>query len=182
MTTEPPPRRRMKGSAARVICSEPNTLTSTILRQTVRSTSSKLWNTSGRKALLTRTSTPPNSSPAADIRRAQASASTMLVDTAIARAPRPVTSPSTSSRFDWRRAASTRSAPVCCQRPSGLATQARADAGHHAHLARQQPGRRGPPTRRRSQSSWAKRRAGRRRGRRAIRAAVTGGWDDRRQR
>ncbi len=111
ITTEPPPRRRMNGSAARVICSDPKTLTSMILRHTVRSTSSKLWKTSGRNALFTRTSTPPNSSAAAAMRRAQASGSTMLVATVMARAPMPATSARTSSSVDWRRAASTRSAP-----------------------------------------------------------------------
>ncbi len=54
---------------------------------------------------------PPNSSAPAAMRRAHASASAMLVDTVMARAPSSVTSAATSSRLDWRRAASTRSAP-----------------------------------------------------------------------
>ena len=54
---------------------------------------------------------PPNSSAPAAIRRAQASGSVMSVGTAMARAPMADTSARTSSRVDWRRAASTRSAP-----------------------------------------------------------------------
>ena len=82
-----------------------------ILRQRARSTSSKLWKAPKRKALLTSTSMPPNSSTPAAIRRAQASASVMLVGTTMARAPMPATSARTSSRVAWRRAANTRSAP-----------------------------------------------------------------------
>ena len=123
ITTEPPPRSRMAGSAARVICSEPKRFVSMILRQMARSTSSKLWKASKRKALFTNTSMPPNSSAPAAIRRAQASGSVMSVGTAIARAPSADTSARTSSRVDWRRAASTRSAPcaasaVAAWRPS----------------------------------------------------------------
>ncbi len=111
ITTEPPPRARMAGSAARVIWSEPNRLVSMILRQMARSTSSKLWKASKRKALLTSTSMPPNSSTPAAIRRAHASGSVMSVGTVMARAPMSDTSARTSSRVDWRRAARTRSAP-----------------------------------------------------------------------
>ena len=82
-----------------------------ILRQSARSTSSKLWKASNRKALFTSTSIPPNSSVATAIRRAQASGSVMLVGTVMARAPMSATSARTSSSVDWRRAASTRSAP-----------------------------------------------------------------------
>ena len=69
MTTEPPPRARMWGRAARVIWSEPKRLVSMILRQMARSTSSKLWKASKRKALFTSTSTPPNAAAAASIKR-----------------------------------------------------------------------------------------------------------------
>src|SRR6185312_8757571 len=110
-TTDPPPRPRRCGSAAFVIWSEPKRLTSMILRQMARSTSSKLWKTSLRNALFTTTSIPPNSSAAAAMSAAQASGSTMLVGTARPRAPSAVTSVSTSSRFASRRAASTTSAP-----------------------------------------------------------------------
>ena len=74
MTTEPPPRSRMDGKAARVIWSDPKRLVSMILRQMARSTSSKLWKASKRKALLTSTSMPPKASVALAIRRAHASA------------------------------------------------------------------------------------------------------------
>ena len=82
-----------------------------ILRHLARSTSSKLWKASKRNALFTSTSIPPNSSVAAAISRAQASGSVMSVGTAMAREPPGATSARTSSSVDWRRAASTRSAP-----------------------------------------------------------------------
>ena len=71
-----------------------------IFRHMARSTSSKVWKTSMRNALLTSTSMPPNSSAPTSIRRAQASASVTLVDTATTRDPISRTSAATSSRFD----------------------------------------------------------------------------------
>ena len=173
ITTEPPPRSRMAGRAARVICSEPKRLVSMILRQMARSTSSKLWKASKRNALLTSTSMPPNSSAPAAIRRAQASASVMSVGTAMAGAPSADTSASdvVEGRLAPRRQHQV--GPVRGQRPRRLAAQARADARHHAHLARQQPGRGRPSPLRSSQSSWAQRRAAAAHGRPAIRAGVT---------
>lgn len=111
ITTDPPPRSRMEGRTALVICSEPKRFTSMILRQMDRSTSSKLWKASKRKALLTSTSTPPNSSVARATNRAHCSASVMSVGTVIARAPIPSTSAATSSSDACRRAAKTRCAP-----------------------------------------------------------------------
>ena len=82
-----------------------------ILRQMARSTSSKLWKTSNRNALFTSTSMPPNSSVAG---RHQAGAGLGVDDVGRhgdGTGPEPATSARTSSRVDWRRAASTRSAP-----------------------------------------------------------------------
>ncbi len=86
-----------------------------IFRHCARSTSSKLWKASKRKALLTNTSMPPNSSTPAAMRRAQASGSVMSVGTVMARAPSADTSARTSSRVDCRRAANTRSAPCAAR-------------------------------------------------------------------
>ena len=147
MTTEPPPRARMDGSAARVICSEPKRLVSMILRHRARSTSSKVWKASKRKALLTRTSMPPNSSVAG---RHQAGAGLGVGDVGGhgdgpgAQVPHLGQRPRRGSTGGARPA---RGRPRGRRAPAPPGARARADARHDAHLARQQPGRRRAPLR-----------------------------------